>query len=73
MKKLTDEEKAIIARALHAHSGELSKLMKKAEKLGIKEAGDLKMYLLEVESLRHKVGGAVEPIDDQDESEDEPG
>lgn len=55
MDSITKEEKAIIRTALEAHKNEIKKLMTKAEKLGLKEAENLKRTFLSVESLRAKL------------------
>lgn len=53
----TKEQSGIISDALEVYKGEISKLWKKAAKLGLPEADSLKQTLLEVEALRAKANG----------------
>ena len=51
----TKEQLGIVSDALETYGGEVKKLMKKADKLGLPEAETLKQTFLEVEALRDKV------------------
>lgn len=53
--ELTSDEKKVVMYALDVHKAEVKKLMTKAEKLGLKEAGDLKLTFLRVDVLRAKI------------------
>ncbi len=53
-KDLTAEDSATIAIALSNYSGEVGKLLKKAEKLGLDKAEQFKREFLRVEMIRDK-------------------
>lgn len=49
---LTRDEQATVVEALRVYGGEVGKLMKKAEKLNLKAADDIKRKYLSVVALR---------------------
>lgn len=56
MQKLTDDEKVVLKSALDLRKGELDKMQKKSEKLGlIKQAEDFKRLYIAVDVLRAKI------------------
>ena len=57
-KEFTNEQMGIIGDALDLYKGEVIKLMKKSDKLGLSEEVEtFKKKFLEVEAIRNKVSG----------------
>ena len=54
MEKFTEDEKDTIANALRLYKADVKKMMVKAEKLGLKQAGTLKLTFLSVDVLLAK-------------------
>jgi len=55
--EFSKEQMGLVGDALETYAGEIKKLWKKTDKLGLPEAESLKQTLLEVEALRGKVQG----------------
>lgn len=53
--ELSKTDLVIVSEALIVYGGEIGKLMKKAEKLNIKEAGTLKQTYLDIAALRDRL------------------
>lgn len=51
----TPKEREIVRDALETYKDEVKKVLKKAEKLGLPQAGQVKQHFLEVEALRDKI------------------
>lgn len=52
MRTLTDDEKKIIRVALDAHKDDVKRLMKNAEKLGLKAVEQLKLTFIAIDVLQ---------------------